>query len=92
MDSKVDSKPAWEASPAVLVYCPSHDRFNISYWTSFRFCLERSIRQPWRIFTSPQADAPRPDPIHGERRSAWSKTGNLSQVDSLPFALSKDKL
>src|ERR1700691_4507781 len=41
MDSKVDSKPAWEASPPPFsfycpLYCPSHDRFNISHWTSTR--------------------------------------------------------
>ena len=35
MDSKVDSKPVWEAFASALLvycplYCPSHDRFNIS--------------------------------------------------------------
>src|SRR6202165_5827963 len=38
MDSKVDSKPVLGSlASAVLVYCPlycpSHDRFNISHWT-----------------------------------------------------------
>ncbi len=41
MDSKVDSKPVWEAFASALLvycplYCPSHDRFNISHWTFTR--------------------------------------------------------
>lgn len=93
MDSKVDSKPAWEASPP-----PSS--FTVHPTTDSTYHTGRPSGSAWSAaYVNRGGFSPPPKPTPRVRTLYMANGGALGQkleiyrrVDSLPFALSKDKL